>query len=165
MEKPVTFPHGLKRSGVMIVLQSGDQVLLLKRNKPPYMGLYTPVGGKLEPFEDPYSAAVRETLEETGIQPDVFRYAGVVVETSPGHYNWQCNIYHAEIAYQEAPFCDEGELAWIPIDRVEEAPVPEIDHYMFSYLRTGKLFAFNAIFDEALNLLALMEEMEGRKLK
>ena len=59
----------------MVVLQSGNRYLLLKRNKPPYVGIYTPIGGKLEPYEDPYSAAVRETWEETGIRPAGFRYA------------------------------------------------------------------------------------------
>ncbi|HMQ61820.1 MAG TPA: NUDIX domain-containing protein [Flavilitoribacter sp.] len=165
MDKTIAFPHGLKRSGVMVVLQSGNRYLLLKRNKPPYVGIYTPIGGKLEPYEDPYSAAVRETWEETGIRPAGFRYAGVVVETSPGSYNWQCNIYHAEIPYQEAPPCDEGELALIRDDRLSEAPIPEIDHYMFAYLSAGRRFAFNAIFDENLNLLELTEEQEGKRLK
>ena len=41
--------------------------MLLKRFKTPNKGLYTPVGGKLEPHESPLNAAIRETFEETGI--------------------------------------------------------------------------------------------------
>ena len=62
----MSFPLGLKRSAAMVVLRNQGHFLLLKRRKPPNAGMYVPVGGKLEPFEDPHTAAIRETLEETG---------------------------------------------------------------------------------------------------
>jgi len=44
-----------------------DRVLFCKRSKEPYKGLYNFVGGKVEPGEQPFSAAYRELWEETGI--------------------------------------------------------------------------------------------------
>ena len=44
----MSFPPGLKRATVMVVLRSGDQFMLLKRAKEPNKGLYVPVGGKIE---------------------------------------------------------------------------------------------------------------------
>ena len=58
---------GLKRTAVMVVLRCGTQFLLLKRAKEPNRGLYVPVGGKVEPYEDPYQTGLREVEEETGI--------------------------------------------------------------------------------------------------
>ena len=42
-------------------------MLMCKRVKDPYKGLYNFVGGKIEPGEDGCSAAYRELYEETGI--------------------------------------------------------------------------------------------------
>jgi len=46
---------------------TGEQVLMCKRHKEPYKGLYNLVGGKIEPNEDGLVAAYRELAEETGI--------------------------------------------------------------------------------------------------
>jgi 8-oxo-dGTP diphosphatase len=45
--------NGHKQPAVLSVLKSGNQFLLLKRAKEPNKGKYTPVGGKIEPYEDP----------------------------------------------------------------------------------------------------------------
>ena len=148
----------------MIVLRYEDQFLLLKRGKEPNKGKYVPVGGKLDPFEDPYSAAVRETREETGIEVDRLQYAGVLIESSPTAYNWQCNIYVADIPYQEAPFCDEGELSWIRYDQIPDLPTPPTDWIIYQYLVKGQVFAFNAILDEELNLLSMDDEITGERV-
>lgn len=42
-------------------------MLMCKRVKDPYKGLYNMVGGKIERGEDGYKAAYRELCEETGI--------------------------------------------------------------------------------------------------
>ena len=53
----------------VIVVFSPDksQMLMCKRVKDPYKGLYNMVGGKIEQGEDGYSAAYRELFEESGI--------------------------------------------------------------------------------------------------
>ena len=43
------------------------KVLMCKRHKEPYKGLYNLVGGKIEPGEHGFAAAYRELQEETGI--------------------------------------------------------------------------------------------------
>ena len=44
-----------------------SKMLMCKRVKDPYKGLYNMVGGKIEPNEDGFSAAYRELFEESGI--------------------------------------------------------------------------------------------------
>jgi len=148
----------------MIVLRHETQFLLLKRAKPPNQGLFVPVGGKLEPFEDPYSAAIRETKEETGITVDRLKYAGALIESSPTVYNWQCNIYLADIPFQEPPACDEGDLHWISYSQIPETPTPPTDWIIYQYLMRGQVFAFNAILDEQLNLLKMYDEISGEQV-
>ena len=148
----------------MVVLRHDDQFLLLRRNKPPHAGKFVPVGGKLEPFEDPYSAALRETYEETGLRVDRLIYGGVLVESSPTAYNWQCNIYLADIPFLPPPPCDEGTLVWVPFAAVPSVPTPPTDWHIYQYLMQGQPFALNARYDEQLNLLSMYEEIEGKQL-
>ncbi len=155
------FPSGLKRSAAMVVLQHEEFFLLLKRNKPPFQGHYLPVGGKLEPYEDPYSAARRELLEETGIQAANLRYGGVLIETSPLEYNWQSSIYIAEIEWQIPPACDEGTLEWISFADLERIPTPPTDWHIYQYLKAGQPFALNAIYDRKMTLRSMVEEISG----
>lgn len=53
---------------VIAVFSPDRQTMLMcRRAKDPYKGLYNFVGGKIEPGEDGHSAAYRELYEETGI--------------------------------------------------------------------------------------------------
>lgn len=156
----MSIPIGLKKTAAMVVLRHDQQFLLLKRKKPPHIGKYVPVGGKLDPFEDPYTAAKRETLEETGIRVSNMKYAGVLIETSPIDYNWQCNIYVVDIPFQTPPYCDEGELEWLSFADLETVPTPPTDWHIYQYIKRGQPFAFNAIYDAELNLTYMEEEIE-----
>jgi len=158
------FPFGLKRSAAMVVLQNEDRFLLLKRSKEPNAGRYVPVGGKLDPCEDPHSAAIRETREETGLYIKQLRYGGVLIESSPTAYNWQCNIYLARIPHIAPPPCDEGELEWIDFADLSRLPTPPTDWHIYQYLKAERPFAFNAIYDEKLELISMVEEIEGKVL-
>ena len=44
-----------------------SRMLMCRRVKDPYKGLYNMTGGKIEPGEDGYAAAYRELFEESGI--------------------------------------------------------------------------------------------------
>ena len=52
---------------VFLENEAGEQLLML-RAKPPNLGIWSPIGGKLEMAtgESPFECAVRETGEETG---------------------------------------------------------------------------------------------------
>ena len=52
---------------IMLVDAAGENLLMCRRRKPPYQGLYNLVGGKAEPGEDGLHAAYRELREETGV--------------------------------------------------------------------------------------------------
>ena len=155
-------PTGLKRTASMIVLRNEQKFLLLKRARPPHQGKYLPVGGKLDPFEDPYSAAKRELKEETGLQIDVLSFCGVLTESSPTKYNWQSHIYVADIDFITPPFCNEGELEWIEFKNIPQVPTPETDWHVYDYIMRQQHFVFNAVYDDDLNLLFMKDEIENK---
>ncbi|NUO03084.1 MAG: NUDIX domain-containing protein [Saprospiraceae bacterium] len=159
-----TIQSGLKRVAAMVVLRHEQQLLLLRRAKPPHVGKYVPVGGKLDPFERPVDAARRETFEETGIAVKDLHYCGVLTESSPVDYNWICYIYLADIDFQAPPPCDEGILEWVAFDDLASIPTPPTDLLIYQYLVQKRVFALDALYDEALNLLEMTEEITGERV-
>ncbi|MBI4214617.1 NUDIX domain-containing protein [archaeon] len=57
-------------AGCLII--AGDEVLAVKRTKPPGVGLYANLGGHVEAGEHPYETAIREAREEAGITLPIF---------------------------------------------------------------------------------------------
>jgi 8-oxo-dGTP diphosphatase len=155
-------PYGLKRTATLCVLKNGKRFLLLKRLKEPNRGKFTPVGGKLDPFESPLKSAIRETFEETGIKVEHMKFCGLLTESSPTEYNWTGYVYLAEIDAIEPPLCNEGELKWISFDEVLSMPTPKTDWFIYQYILENKPFAFSAEFDENLLLIEMVEEIENK---
>jgi 8-oxo-dGTP pyrophosphatase MutT (NUDIX family) len=58
--------------GVTAVVRRGDELLLVKRRD---NGEWTPVTGIVDPGEEPAATAVREAMEETGVEIRVDRLA------------------------------------------------------------------------------------------
>ena len=54
----------MRQAGVMLIIKDGLILSISRRNDKTKFGL---PGGKLEPNELPVQAAIRETLEETGV--------------------------------------------------------------------------------------------------
>ena len=115
------------------------------------------MGGKIDPHEDPYQAALRETREETGIHLPSMQYGGVLIETSPTNYNWISFVFVAEIDFITPPDCNEGTLEWIGFDQVLNLPTPKTDWYIYKFLLEGRPFALNASYDANLQLTAMIE--------
>ncbi|MEL7487564.1 MAG: NUDIX hydrolase [Pseudomonadota bacterium] len=65
----------MDRSGVIVgvggVVFRGDDVLLIKRGKPPFKGHWSIPGGKLETGETLHDAVRREIAEETSIVAEI----------------------------------------------------------------------------------------------
>lgn len=149
----------------MCILRHKDELLLLKRLREPNKDMYTPVGGKLDPFEGPYEAALRETLEETGVKLSYMRFCGTLIETSPASYNWCSFVYVADIDRIPPPLCTEGSLEWIPLSNVLKVPAPKTDWHIYKYVMEGKPFAFRATFDEKLILTSMTEDIEEKTME
>lgn len=77
------------RVGVGIIIKRGDEVLLLRRHGVHGGGSWSTPGGHLDHGETPEQCAVREALEETGVEVVDVRFRAVtndVFESEGRHY-------------------------------------------------------------------------------
>lgn len=63
---------------VGVVCLRGDEVLLIRRGKPPRPGEWSLPGGRIEPGEPAVAAALRELREETGVEAEIAGLIDVV---------------------------------------------------------------------------------------
>lgn len=59
-------------------VKRGDEILLLNREKPSWMGCWNGIGGKFEKNETPKQCILREIYEETNIKLKDVEFKGVV---------------------------------------------------------------------------------------
>lgn len=113
-----------------------DRLLLLHRAKSPNAGLYSPIGGKLEVElgEGPHQCAVREIMEETGLEIpiDQVHLFGMVSERAyEGETHWLIFLFEVRQRIDPSRITtyefDEGTLEWIDVDAVEQLPIPRTD--------------------------------------
>ena len=158
--------QSVKRIVTVCALRHGDQFLLLKRNKEPHKGRYSPVGGKVEPKESPRQAAVRETFEETGLQlrDADLKLAGILTETSPTDYNWVLYVYYADIEMMAPPDCNEGVLEWVKPFDLDPALIPPTDFYFYEAIAQKTFFVLDALYDEDEAMILMTDEVQGTVL-
>jgi len=109
---------------VLCFIRDGNRVLLLHRRNPPNAGQWDGVGGKLEPGEDPYAACRREVKEETGLDaPSPQLRALLVIAVQSTGNLWVLFVFTADAPGGTPVASEEGELAWVAVDRVGTLPV------------------------------------------
>ncbi len=103
---------GIPIAFTLCFLTRDDQVLLLKRRRPPNQGLWNGVGGHLEPGETPLAACLREVREETGYRLETARFAGILTWRGFEIPAGGLYLFTAGAPAGPAAPCDEGVLAW-----------------------------------------------------
>ena len=98
---------------IWIFNPSADKVLMCKRHKEPYTGLYSLVGGKIEEGEDGLTAAYRELREETGIVGIELAHlmtASYILEDS-----YALEVYVGKLRQESPVKGDAKGLTWIDV--------------------------------------------------
>lgn len=106
-------------------------------NKDKWIG----IGGKFQEKETPYDCARREIFEETALVADELFYRGIVTFVSDVYgteymHLFTCNKFSGTLNTE----CDEGELVWIPCDKVAQLPIWEGDKIFLKMLKTEDRF-------------------------
>lgn len=106
-----------------------NQVLLMKRNKEPNLGLWVAPGGKIEAHESPYECAARELLEETGLQAHELHLRGIASIVMPKlaepcmQFLYVVTRFSGEIVADER----EGALQWWSVEEAQQIPMPQFN--------------------------------------
>ncbi len=110
----------IPRGACTVVLGPNHTVLgVSRRGRPTEFGL---PGGKIEPGETSRQAAVRETLEETGLVVRIVQkvYAGMCL--GKGEIPHYTTYYLATAAGWAGPTKENGKVAWISWETLFEGP-------------------------------------------
>ncbi|MEO1336648.1 MAG: NUDIX domain-containing protein [Myxococcota bacterium] len=113
----------------VIVVRNGHQVLLMRRFNTGYQdGKYGVPSGHLEPGETPTQGAIRELLEEVGIDADLqalkFRHFMFHESNNARAALFFQLDWDGETSNNEPHKCDE--LRWVPIDTLPNNMVPYV---------------------------------------
>jgi len=117
---------------VFIENPAGEQLLLL-RAKQPNLGVWTPIGGKLEMTtgESPFECAIRETAEETGLviaQEDLHLFAMIAEKAYQGSTHWLMFLFRCKKPIQGQPVdIEEGRFGFFSREAIRTLPIPETD--------------------------------------
>lgn len=100
---------------IMVYSQDCKRLLLCKRTKDPYKGLYNLVGGKIEKNEDGYEAAYRELKEETGIDRSHIQLSHMMDFT---YYNQNCyvEVYVGKLLSETVLYEEAHPLEWLDVN-------------------------------------------------
>jgi 8-oxo-dGTP diphosphatase len=106
-----------------IVFNDKRQVLMIQRNQPPAMGLWSVPGGKLEAGESLSDACKREIKEETGLDV-VVKNIVAIVERRIESFHYVVIDFLAHLPGDENTMpraqSDVAEAKWISLDNIEE---------------------------------------------
>lgn len=109
----------------------GEYLMLhrVKKKKDVNQDKWIGVGGKFEGDESPDECLLREVKEETGVTLTDWRFRGVVTFLTDGGWEGEY-MYLFTATGWEGEFvseCTEGDLEWVPRDRVADLPIWEGD--------------------------------------
>ena len=106
---------------VGVVCLRGDEVLLIRRGKPPRVGEWSLPGGRIEPGERAVDAALRELSEETGVTARITGLMDVVDGLfADAGLHYVLIDYAAEWVSGEPVAGDDAlEARFVPLDQVE----------------------------------------------
>lgn len=101
---------------ILLYDKNAEHILLCKRRKNPYLGMYNLVGGKIEPGEDGLDAAYRELLEETGVGRDAVALIHLMDFT---YFLSECRleVYAGKLRCDLQVAGEENELFWSELNR------------------------------------------------
>jgi 8-oxo-dGTP diphosphatase len=87
-----------------------------------------------------------------------------LTETSPTDFNWISYVYTADITAVPPIKCREGTLAWVERELLDSIPNPKTDSLIYDYVSRSEFFVFDAVYDDDVELIALIDELSGKIL-
>lgn len=129
----MTAPLSYKIAVLVFLENAAGEHLLLLRAKPPNLGVWSPIGGKLETAtgESPFECATRETHEETGFavaRDELHLFAMIAEKAYEGESHWLLFLFHCKKPIPALPNdIAEGRFGFFGRAAIDALPIPETD--------------------------------------
>ena len=123
--------------------QNGKYLMLYrcKKEKDVNKGKWIGIGGGFLEGESPEDCLLRAVWEETDLTLTSWKFRGIVTFSSDGWETEYMHLFTADgFSGELAESCDEGELAWIPEDKLADLPMWEGDRIFFDLIANGEPF-------------------------
>lgn len=124
-------------------IEKDGQVLLLHRTKKENdlnHDKWIGIGGRFEEGESPEDCVLRETREETGLTLTSLRFRGIVTFVSDEWETEYMHLFTADAFEGELADCNEGDLEWVPKEKMKDLPQWEGDRIFLRLLRENAPF-------------------------
>lgn len=157
----------IKNMSTLCYMEKEGSYLMLHRtvkkndvNKDKWIG----VGGHFKRGESPEECVLREVKEETGYTLTSFRYRGIVTFLCGDEGLEYMSLFTADGFTGEPIPCNEGELEWVPIERVWKLELWEGDKIFFRLLEEEEpFFSLKLVYDVRGRLL--QAALNGRPME
>ena len=126
----------MKLTTLCYIEKDGKYLMLhrIKKKSDINQGKWIGVGGHFEEGESPEECLIREVQEETGVFLTQYAFRGIVTfATDVQQTEYMC-LYTANAFEGELTACNEGELAWIDKEKIEELELWEGDRIFLRLL-------------------------------
>lgn len=114
-------------SAVSVAIRDGERFLLVRRGRPPALGLYAFPGGRVEAGETLAEAVAREAHEETGALLHGIRHVvdiEIEAEDEPARIEFVLSVHAADFAGGViAAGDDAAEAVWVTVEDMEALPL------------------------------------------
>ncbi len=143
-------PLPFKISVLVFLRDAAGRLLMMRRNKAPNLGRWSPVGGKLETAlgESPFECAVRETAEETGFAiaaADLHLFGMITERGYEGQSHWLMFLFDCSKPLPGLPpDIAEGSFGLFTRGDVDGLAVPESDRTLIWPVYDGNRGGFIA---------------------
>lgn len=155
----------MKNTTLVYIEQDGSYLMLYRNRKEHDVnhGKWIGVGGKMEYGESPEECMRREVREETGLEVDTYRYAGILTFRSDNDdmeyiHLFTVNRFHSPSGKMKD--CDEGELRWLKKSEITHIPHWIGDRIFLSLILNEKVpfFSLKLVYEQGVMKQAVLNE-------
>lgn len=149
-------------------LERDDHYLMLHRTKKEHdfnKDMWIGVGGHFEENESPDECLLREVKEETGLTLTSYKMRGILTFVYRDICEYVC-LYTTDGFEGEMTSCNEGELKWVPKDKLLTLNLFEGDLIFFKLLlEDAPFFSLKLTYDQVNEHRLIDANLNGKKLE